>query len=295
MRDAAIAMHAARSGVDTGGSNVQFAINPRRPDGGDRDEPAGVALLGPGVEGHRVPHRQDRGQARRGLHPGRAAQRHHRRRHARLFEPPIDYVVTKIPRFDLREVSPGRTTAHHPDEVGGRGRWPSAAPSRSPAEGACAGLETGARWPATRTTPTRRDRGGAGRSAAHERIFYVADAFRCGLSARKEVHELSQDRPVVPATDPGAREQEQAPAGRRLGTWTPDAARGSSAADSPTDGSAPLLGTTEEAVATTRTPRLRPVYKRVDTCAAEFATRTAYMYSTYEEECEAEPTRRKKS
>ncbi len=59
---------------------------------------------------------------------------------------------------------------------------------------------------------------------------------------------------------------------------------------------AKLLKTTEKAVRDQRRAlNVRPVYKRVDTCAAEFATDTAYLYSTYEDECEAEPTDKKRS
>jgi carbamoyl-phosphate synthase large subunit len=80
MRDASIAV-LRKIGVDTGGSNVQFGINAAgRPRGRHRDEPARVAFLGAGVEGHRLPDRQGRGEAGHRLHPGRAAQRHHRRR-----------------------------------------------------------------------------------------------------------------------------------------------------------------------------------------------------------------------
>ena len=65
-------------GVDTGGCNIQFAVEPRRrPGGRDRDEPAGVALQRAGLEGDRLPDRQDRGQGRDRLHPRRDPQRHH--------------------------------------------------------------------------------------------------------------------------------------------------------------------------------------------------------------------------
>ena len=77
MRDAAFAC-IRRVGVETGGSNVQFALDPRdRPPGHHRDEPAGLALVGAGLEGDRVPDRQDRRQARRRLHARRDPQRHH--------------------------------------------------------------------------------------------------------------------------------------------------------------------------------------------------------------------------
>ena len=73
MRDASIAV-LRKIGVECGGSNVQFAVNPDgRPDAGDRDEPARVALLRARLEGDRLPDRQGRGKARRGLHARRAA------------------------------------------------------------------------------------------------------------------------------------------------------------------------------------------------------------------------------
>ena len=98
LRDIGIAV-IREVGVDTGGCNIQFAVDPDdRPAGRDRDEPAGVPLLGAGVQGDRLPDRQDRGQARRRLHPGRDPQRHHREDAGR-FEPTLDYVVVKVPRF----------------------------------------------------------------------------------------------------------------------------------------------------------------------------------------------------
>ena len=79
MRNASIAV-LREIGVDTGGSNVQFAVNPiGRPDGDHRDEPAGVALLGAGLEGDRLSDRQGRSPPRGRLHARRDHQRHHRR------------------------------------------------------------------------------------------------------------------------------------------------------------------------------------------------------------------------
>ena len=81
MRDAAFAC-IRRVGVETGGSNVQFAVEPGdRRAGRDRDEPARVAIVGAGVEGDRLPDRQDRRQVGGRLHARRDQQRHHRRRH----------------------------------------------------------------------------------------------------------------------------------------------------------------------------------------------------------------------
>ena len=92
----------------------------RRPDGGHRDEPARVALLGAGLEGDRLPDRQDRGEARGRLHARRAQERHHRGETPASFEPTIDYVVTKIPRFAF-EKFPRPTPPDHADEVRRRG------------------------------------------------------------------------------------------------------------------------------------------------------------------------------
>ena len=115
MRDASIAV-LREIGVETGGSNVQFAINPAdRPHDRDRDEPARLALVGAGVEGHRLPDRQGRGQA------SPSATRSTRLENditggatPASFEPTIDYVVTKIPRFAFEKfpgAEPTLTTA----------------------------------------------------------------------------------------------------------------------------------------------------------------------------------------
>ena len=93
----------------------------------------------------------------------------------------------------------------------------------------------------------------------------------------------------------GARRVEER--GRRGGPGSARAATRcarSSARASPTGGSRSSIGVDEDSDPRQRVTRsdVRPVYKRVDTCAAEFATSTAYLYSTYEEECEAEPTDR---
>ena len=99
MRDLSIGI--IRSvGVDTGGCNIQFAVDPRRrPADRHRDEPAGLPVERAGVEGDRLPDRQDRRQGRDRLHARRDPQRHHPRDARRSFEPTLDYVVVKVPRF----------------------------------------------------------------------------------------------------------------------------------------------------------------------------------------------------
>ena len=120
MRDAAVAI-IREIGVETGGSNIQFAVNPdRRPPGGHRDEPPGVALVGPRLQGHRLSHRQDRRQAGRGLHPGRDQERHHPR-DAGLLRAGARLLRGEVPALGLREVPRGGSDLDHADEVGGRG------------------------------------------------------------------------------------------------------------------------------------------------------------------------------
>ena len=104
MRDASIAV-LREIGVETGGSNVQFARQSgRRPHGRHRDEPARVALLGAGLEGHRLSDRQGRGQARGRLHARRDRQRHHRRRDAGLVRADHRLRRHQDPALRLREI-----------------------------------------------------------------------------------------------------------------------------------------------------------------------------------------------
>jgi carbamoyl-phosphate synthase large subunit len=127
-----------------------------------------------------------------------------------------------------------------------------------------------------------------------ERIFYLADSFRAGMSV-EDVHALSFVDPwfLDQIEELVALENDVATGGldaldaRRLRTLK---RKGFSDARL-----AQLTGTSESAVRVLRRAfGVRPVYKRVDSCAAEFATTTAYMYSTYEDECEANPTDRRK-
>jgi carbamoyl-phosphate synthase large subunit len=98
MRDLAIAIIRA-VGVDTGGCNIQFAGQPRRrPDRRHRDEPAGVAVLGAGVQGDRLPDRQDRRRLAIGYTLDEIPNDITRETPS-AFEPSLDYVVVKIPRF----------------------------------------------------------------------------------------------------------------------------------------------------------------------------------------------------
>ena len=115
MRDASLAV-IREIGVETGGSNIQFAIHPAdRPDDRHRDEPPREPLQRAGLEGHRLPHRQDRRQAGRRLPAARAAQRHHPR-DAGLLRADDRLRGDQDPAVRLREIPRGRPDADHADE-----------------------------------------------------------------------------------------------------------------------------------------------------------------------------------
>ena len=121
MRDAALAVIRA-VGVETGGSNIQFGVDPAdRPDGRDRDEPARQSRSErPGEQGDRLPDRQGRRQARRRLHARRAAQRHHR--HDQRVLRAVDRLLRhQDPPLDVREVPRRRRDADDADEERRRG------------------------------------------------------------------------------------------------------------------------------------------------------------------------------
>ena len=126
------------------------------------------------------------------------------------------------------------------------------------------------------------------------RIRYVGDAFRAGLPL-DEVQSLSRIDPWFLAQIEDLVREEQAVQSQGLEAFDRDRVRALKRKGFSDRRLATLLGMDENSVRRRRvTMGIRPVYKRVDTCAAEFATSTAYMYSTYDEECEAAPTDRKK-
>ena len=127
-----------------------------------------------------------------------------------------------------------------------------------------------------------------------ERLFYVADAFRAGMSV-EQVHALSFIDPwfLDQMEEIIAAEQQFAADG--LGSLDKARMRRLKRMGFSDARLAQLAGTDEAAVRVLRKALgVKPVYKRVDSCAAEFATSTAYLYSTYEDECEAQPTSRDK-
>jgi len=127
-----------------------------------------------------------------------------------------------------------------------------------------------------------------------ERILYVADAFRFGMSM-EEVHELTRIDPWFLVQMQELVDLENGLKERLLHDISADEMFMLKRKGFSDRRLATLLHEKEKAVRNARQKlKIRPVYKRVDTCAAEFSTDTAYMYSTYEEECEAQPTDKKK-
>jgi carbamoyl-phosphate synthase large subunit len=286
-------------GVETGGSNVQFAVNPH-------DGRLLVIEMNPRVSRSSAlaskatgfPIAKVAAKLAVGYTLDELANDITGGATPASFEPTLDYVVTKLPRFTF-EKFPGAndrltTQMKSVGEVMAIGRT-----FQESLQKALRGLETGTDGFNERMAQpvTEEDRAALRqelRLPGPDRIWYVADAFRSGLSVA-DVSALSGiDAWFLAQIEDLVREENRV---RRDGMGALDAARlralkRKGFADSRLGA---LLGVPE---ATLRRLRvrfgLRPVFKRVDTCAAEFATTTAYLYSTYEEECEAEPTEREK-
>ena len=214
------------------------------------------------------------------------------------FEPSIDYVVTKIPRFTFEKFPQADSTLttqmKSVGEVMGIGRTfkESFQKAIRSLEIGHDGLETSGR--AERRGNVGGRAVGAGRSAAARASVGGRRAAAPRRVGRGDPPALL-DRSVVPAQPAGDR-RDGAGAGR--GSGRPSASRGCgppSRWDSPTAGIAALWNTNEQTVRDLRHAHgVRPVFKRVDTCGAEFEAKTPYLYSTYEQESEAEPTDRQK-
>jgi carbamoyl-phosphate synthase large subunit len=292
MRNASIAV-LREIGVDTGGSNVQFAINPA--DGrmviiemNPRvSRSSALASKATGFPIAKVAAKLAVGytldELRNEITGGATPA---------SFEPTIDYVVTKVPRFAFEKFPQAdkrlTTQMKSVGEVMAMGRT-----LQESLQKALRGLETGADGFDELTTDREtieRELGEPG----PERLWYVADAMRIGMTL-EQVHTLTRiDRWFLAQIEDIIR-QEQALAGRELAGLSREELRRLKRAGFSDRRLGALLGTNPQSVRERRRALgVRPVYKRVDTCAAEFDTRTAYMYSTYEDECEARPTDRRK-
>ncbi|MEN9720975.1 MAG: Carbamoyl-phosphate synthase large chain, partial [Pseudomonadota bacterium] len=208
------------------------------------------------------------------------------------FEPSIDYVVTKIPRFAFEKfpTADSRLTTQMKSvgEVMAMGRT-----FQESFQKALRGLEVGVDGLNEKTQDREvleKELGEPG----PDRIWYVGDAFAMGLSV-DEVFELTKiDRWFLVQIEDIVKIELELET-TNLKAITADELRALKKKGFSDRRLAKLLKTTEHEVRAQRhAMNVRPVYKRVDTCAAEFSTDTAYMYSTYEDECEAEPTTNKK-
>ncbi|NBQ86294.1 MAG: carbamoyl-phosphate synthase large subunit [Betaproteobacteria bacterium] len=299
MRNASLAV-LREIGVDTGGSNVQFSINPK--DGrmiviemNPRvSRSSALASKATGFPIAKVAAKLAVGytldELRNEITGGATPA---------SFEPSIDYVVTKIPRFAFEKfpAADSRLTTQMKSvgEVMAMGRT-----FQESFQKALRGLEVGVDGMNEKTQDREvleKELGTPG----PERIWYVGDAFAQGMTL-DEVYDLTRiDKWFL------VQIEEIVKIELDLDKLTAEKGEKSlEAIDAVTLRTlkkkgfsdrrlAKLLKTTDKAVRERRrTLNVRPVYKRVDTCAAEFATNTAYMYSTYDEECEAEPTNKKK-
>ncbi|MBR9726459.1 carbamoyl-phosphate synthase large subunit [Shewanella intestini] len=213
------------------------------------------------------------------------------------FEPAIDYVVTKVPRFNFEKFAGANdrltTQMKSVGEVMAIGRT-----FQESLQKALRGLEVGRNGfdsviDITLPESMQRIRHELKEPGA-DRIWYIADAFRAGLS-RDEIFKLTNVDHwfLVQIEDLIAQEAKVSEVGMSgLNQAFLLKLKRQGFADSRL---AQILGVSETEVRKIRDSYgMHPVYKRVDTCAAEFATDTAYMYSTYEEECEAAPSTRDK-
>ena len=298
MRDASIAV-LRQVGVECGGSNVQFAVNPK--DGrmlviemNPRvSRSSALASKATGFPIAKVAAKLAVGytldELRNEITGGATPA---------SFEPAIDYVVTKVPRFTF-EKFPGsndRLTTQM-KSVGeamaiGRTFQESLQKALRSLETGCDGLTPILALPLDadgelRLAEELRHPGG-------DRIRYVADAFRAGWSLERvggesmidpwflaQIADLVREEEAIRAEGMASLTYERLLVLKRKGFSDAAIAR--------------VMGAPESRVRARRLAcGVHPVYKRVDTCAAEFATSTAYLYSTYEQECEAEPTDRQK-
>lgn len=213
------------------------------------------------------------------------------------FEPSIDYVVTKIPRFNFEkfaDADPMLTTQMKSvGEVMAIGRN-----FQESLQKAMRGLEVDVSGFDPFINPEDGDaRELVARALAvpsPDRLWVVADAFRAGYTV-EELYQLTKIDHWFLVQIEDLVNEEQAVAASSLAALDKDRLYRLKRKGFADARLAALLGVKEEEVRNKRHEfNLRPVYKRVDTCAAEFSTSTAYMYSTYDEECEALPTDRDK-
>ena len=292
LRDASLAV-LREIGVETGGSNVQFSINP---DDGRMvviemnprvSRSSALASKATGFPIAKVAAKLAVGYTLDELQndiTGGATPA--------SFEPTIDYVVTKIPRFAFEKFPQANdrltTQMKSVGEVMAIGRT-----FQESFQKALRGLEVGVNGLDPKYSNLDAVTAEL-RNPGPDRIWAVSDAFRLGMSVEEVFNVSKIDRWFLVQIADLIR-QEQTLVGRELDSIQTEEMRALKRSGFADARLADLLGTDAGAMRAYRHALgVRPVYKRVDTCAAEFATDTAYMYSSYEEECESNPTNNKK-
>ena len=299
MRNASLAV-LRKIGVETGGSNVQFAINPEN---GEMiiiemnprvSRSSALASKATGFPIAKVAAKLAVGYTLDELQndiTGGATPA--------SFEPSIDYVVTKIPRFTFEKFPQAddrlSTQMKSVGEVMAIGRN-----FQESFQKALRGLEVGVHGLDSIVDQSldadeledlyRKEL----RLPGASRIWYVADAFRSGYSLEWIFEQTAID-PWFLVQIEDLVKIEMGLSTRQLDSLSADEIRQLKRKGFSDRRLALLLSNDELNVAATRREMgIRPVYKRVDTCAAEFASSTAYLYSSYDDECEAEPSNRDK-
>ncbi|MCX2588553.1 carbamoyl-phosphate synthase large subunit [Proteus sp. G2672] len=296
MRNASMAV-LREIGVETGGSNVQFAVDPKTGrliviEMNPRvSRSSALASKATGFPIAKVAAKLAVGytldELMNDITGGRTPA---------SFEPSIDYVVTKIPRFNFEKFAGTNdrltTQMKSVGEVMAIGRT-----LQESMQKALRGLEVGATGFDPKVdlddpealTKIRREL----KDAGSDRIWYIADAFRAGLSVDGVFNLTNIDRWFLVQIEEIVRLEEKV-GEIGINGLSADFLRQLKRKGFADARLAKILNVKEHVIRQLREQyQLHPVYKRVDTCAAEFATDTAYMYSTYEEECEANPHQNK--
>ena len=295
MRDNSIAI-LRRIGVDTGGSNVQFAVNPK--DGrmiviemNPRvSRSSALASKATGFPIAKIAAKLAVGytldELKNDITGGRTPA---------SFEPSIDYVVTKMPRFNFEKFPNANSTLttqmKSVGEVMAIGRT-----FQESLQKAIRGLETNnhgftSLYHETSVTEPFKNKVS---TPSVDRLFYIGDAFRLGMTV-PEINQLTDIDHWFLSHIEDIIKTEELIRNQGIKTIKKDFLFSIKKKGFSDLRIAELMSTDEISISKKRKKlNIKPVYKRVDTCAAEFETSTAYLYSTYEEECESLPTDRKK-
>ena len=295
MRNNSIAI-LRRIGVDTGGSNVQFAVNPK--DGrmiviemNPRvSRSSALASKATGFPIAKIAAKLAVGytldELKNDITGGRTPA---------SFEPSIDYVVTKMPRFNFEKFPNANSTLttqmKSVGEVMAIGRT-----FQESLQKAIRGLETNNHgftsfYHGTSVTEPFKNKVS---TPSVDRLFYIGDAFRLGMTV-PEINQLTDIDHWFLSHIEDIIKTEELIRNQNIKTIKKDFLFSVKKKGFSDLRIAELMSTDEISISKKRKKlNIKPVYKRVDTCAAEFETSTAYLYSTYEEECESLPTDRKK-